>query len=331
MPADRHLKDKVAKEHLEAIVKRWGVWTDHNIQITDNVFTIGPDVVSEKVRRVLQIVSDLTIKPLSEIRVLDLACLEGQYAVEFARHGAQAVAVEGREANFEKASFAKRMLSLNNLELVHGDVRDLNRDKYGRFDVVLCLGILYHLDAPDVFVFIEKIAEVCDRVAVFDTFVSLVPKRSYSYKGKQYWGRDIEEHTPQETWSAKQAKLWSSIDNLKSVWLTKATLLNLLARFGFTSVYECDVPIEVSKPFDRITIVAIKGERAKVLTSPAINRVNQPEMSEKAMRVPSTNQRRFADLRRAITYAIPLPLRQMAKRALIAVGLKQAPGPKWLQ
>ena len=42
---DRNLKtklsdDKTAKSELDTIIKRWGVWTDHNIQISNNVFTL---------------------------------------------------------------------------------------------------------------------------------------------------------------------------------------------------------------------------------------------------------------------------------------------------
>ena len=325
------LQNENAMREMDAVVKRWGVWTDHNIQIADNVFTIGEAIVSEKVRRVLQVVADLAGKPFSEIRVLDLACLEGQYAVEFARHGARAVAIEGREANFEKASFAKRMLSLDNLELIRGDVRDLSREKHGVFDVVLCLGILYHLDVPDVFAFVENIAAVCGRLAVFDTYVSLIPKHVYSYKDQQYWGRDIEEHVATETWADRQAKLWSSIDNLKSVWFTKPTLLNLLSRAGFTSVYECDVPVETGKPIDRKTIIAIKGRPMQVLTSPATNRAKPASTPEKPVRITSPYQRPFADLRRAITYAIPSRLRQGVKGALIAARVIRKPGPIWLR
>jgi len=215
--------------------------------------------------------------------------------------------------------------------MILGDVRDLSRSKHGGFDIVLCLGILYHLDAPDVFALVEKIAEVCDRLAVFDTYVSLIPKRSYSYKAQQYWGRNIEEHVPSESWADRQVKLWSSIDNLKSVWLTKPTLLNLLLHFGFTSVYECEVPVEGGKPLDRKTIVAIKGQKAEVLTSPATNTAKQAALPEKPVRVPSPHQRPFADLRRAMTYAIPLRLRQTVKGALIATGVIRRPGAKWLQ
>jgi 2-polyprenyl-3-methyl-5-hydroxy-6-metoxy-1,4-benzoquinol methylase len=66
------------------------------------------------------------------------------------------VALEGRQANLEKARFVKGILDLDHLELVLDDVRNLNKDRYGFFDVVLCLGILYHLDTPDVMNFVEK-------------------------------------------------------------------------------------------------------------------------------------------------------------------------------
>src|SRR6185312_10010629 len=105
--------------------------------------------------------------------ILDLACLEGQYALEFARQGAQSVGIEGRAENLEKARFAQRALQLDNVELHQDDVRNLSVAKYGHFDVVLCLGILYHLDAPDVFDFVERIASVCTGFAIFDTYISV--------------------------------------------------------------------------------------------------------------------------------------------------------------
>src|SRR5262249_350381 len=108
-------------------------------------------------------------KPLDTVRVLDLACLEGLHSVEFALNGAKVVGVEGREANLAKARFTKDALSLGNLELVHDDVRNLSRERYGEFDVVLCLGILYHLDTPDVMKLAKNLAEVCTRVAIIDT------------------------------------------------------------------------------------------------------------------------------------------------------------------
>src|SRR3989442_14143808 len=97
--------------------------------------------------------SDITNKPLDSLRVLDLACLEGLYGKEFARHGAAVFGKEGRKANIEKARFAKDALALENIRFVQDNVRNLSVQKYGYFDVVLCLGILYHLHVPDVFHF----------------------------------------------------------------------------------------------------------------------------------------------------------------------------------
>ena len=45
-----------------------------------------------KLRRIVQIVSDIVGKPFHELRILDLACLERLYAIEFARCGAEVVA-----------------------------------------------------------------------------------------------------------------------------------------------------------------------------------------------------------------------------------------------
>ena len=179
----------------EEVINKFGPWTAHNIQLVGDIYTIKKQVIGDEIglRRVVQIVSDTANKPLENLRVLDLACLEGLYCIELARHGAKVVGIEGREANIEKARFVKEVFSLDNLELYVDDVRNLSKEKYGSFDVVLCLGILYHLDASDVFHFLEKIAEVCQGVAIIDTHISLSAKKSFFYNGKKYWGKTFSE------------------------------------------------------------------------------------------------------------------------------------------
>jgi hypothetical protein len=63
---------------------------------------------------------------------------------------------------------------------VQGDVRDLSRQEHGLFTVVLSIGILYHLDAPDVFTFVERIAER-DGNARVELFTQA--RRSFAGKG----------------------------------------------------------------------------------------------------------------------------------------------------
>ena len=257
----------------QAVVEKFGEWTSHNIQLGTDLYTIGEKKTGNEVRlrQIVQIVSDIACKPFNELRILDLACLEGLFAIEFARYGADVVAIEGRETNIEKARFVKNVLSLGNLELVQDDVRNLNKEKYGSFDVVLCLGILYHLDVPDVFSFLERINEVCRKVTIIDTHVSQRAKKSYTYKGKEYWGSSYTEPDLKSTSEKKGARLWASLDNLTSFWPTRPSLYNLISYVGFTSTYECHIPEGPRKPLDRITVVAVKGHRRELICCPLIN------------------------------------------------------------
>jgi hypothetical protein len=274
---------ELLENRQRTIVDKFGPWTASNIHLGDHFYTIGETIQGDeiKLRRVLQVVSDATRRPLKSLRLLDLACHEGIYAIEFARHGANVVGIEGREAHIEKARFVKAALSLNNLDIVQDDVRNLSRDKYGYFDVVLCLGILYHLDVPDVFSFIERIGEVCQNIAVIDTRIAFGPTLPYVYKGTRYWGHRINEgHGRSDTPEQKLKRYWASLDNLTSFYLSRTSLYCMLGRVGFTSVYECYIPPEPAKPIDRITLLAIKGSRETVINSPLMDKYpfdNAPE------------------------------------------------------
>ncbi len=56
------------------------------------------------------------------------------YALEFAKQGAQAVGIEGRLENLEKAKFANEVLGYANCNFVQDDIRNLSAQKYGLFD-----------------------------------------------------------------------------------------------------------------------------------------------------------------------------------------------------
>jgi len=262
------------------IVARYGPWTAHNIHLIGDVYTIQSGVTGDefRLRRVMQIVNDLASRPVHKLRVLDLACLEGMYSVELARIGASVLAIEGREANLAKAAFVKRVLNLERMHLIHDDVRNLSREQHGEFDIVLCLGILYHLDAPDVFTFLEHVAEVCSGFAIIATHTSLAPVAAETYKGRNYWGSWTQEHAPDSSREERERNLWSSLDNVRSFVLTKRSLYNLLAHAGFTSVFQCRIPPETiyeypepTEGLDWSTFVAIAGRRARLSSAPLMN------------------------------------------------------------
>jgi SAM-dependent methyltransferase len=294
------------------VIDKYGPWTAHNIHLQDDLYTIAPRIVGDelKLRRIMQCVFDLSGGTVEGLRVLDLACLEGLFAIEFARHNAQCLGIEGREANIEKARFAKMALSLDNLELAQDDVRNLSAGKYGRFDVVLCLGLLYHLDVPDLFYFVERLSEVCRKVCIVDTRITLHPSTSYSYKGRSYFGTKSEEHAATDSKEAKMAKLWASLDNNEAFWLSRPALYNVLSHVGFTTVYECNIPAEPEKPADRITFVAIKGEAGRLLNAPLMASRPHDDMPERPRR---ENSAAVESLRK-MSWLLPGPIRKLGKK-----------------
>jgi 2-polyprenyl-3-methyl-5-hydroxy-6-metoxy-1,4-benzoquinol methylase len=271
--------EAIRQEHA-TLVERHGAWTAHNIRLADGVYTLSEEPAGDevKLRRVVQVVSDLCGPDLSGLRVLDLACLEGMYAIELARRGAEVVAIEGREANLEKARFAARVLGAA-VDFQQGDVRDLSRERHGEFDVVLCLGILYHLDVEDVFPFVTQMAAVCRRALVVDTAIALAAKEERAYDGHVFKGQTLFEHDPASSQEERLKALWSSLDNTSAFALTAPSLERLLARAGFTSVYQCWVPAEPAKTPDRVTLVALRGtEQSTFVTpTPVESRTEVPE------------------------------------------------------
>jgi hypothetical protein len=251
---------------IEEVRRQHGEWSAMSIHLGGDLYTLSP-APDGRLRRILQVACDLAGKPLDQLRVLDLACLEGHYGIELALHGAEVVGIELREANLAKARYVKDYLHLDRFTLHQDDVRNLSLEKYGQFDLVICSGILYHLDAPDVFHFIRSIFEVCTRLAIFDTQIALRPDETFVLDGETYHGLWYKEHDESADLATRLKDVWASVDNVRSFWFTPASLANYIARVGFTSFFECLNP-DHSLPEDRRAYVAIKGQAAKVMSSP---------------------------------------------------------------
>jgi hypothetical protein len=162
---------------------------------------------------------------------------------------------------------------------------------------------------------VERISELSDRLAVFDTHVSINAKEVELYKGKKYYGRFFAEHSANSTQEERLAQLWSSLDNLRSFWLTKPSLLNLLAHSGFTSVYECRNPSVTRDTADRVTLVAIKGAKKSLLCSPSLISSIEQDWPEKLARRTHPSQR-LTIWRLGLVFAMSLPVsaRQFLRR-----------------
>jgi len=241
------------------------------------------EVFSLFLKRLIRIIVDLTKKPFAELTILDLACFEGLFATELARLGASVVGIEGRNINIQKAEFLKEFRSNPSVRFIQDDVRNISKEKYGKFDIIIAAGILYHLEAPDHFKLIENIYSMCREFAIIDTHVSLARDASYRYKEFEYWGRDFAEFENCPAVEDRETlAVQSSLDNKKSFWPTKISLFNLLAHCGFTTVLECSFPsVDAYRGgYDRITVVAIKGGSMGHLLSATLVSLQEPVLEE---------------------------------------------------
>ncbi|HEV2361866.1 MAG TPA: class I SAM-dependent methyltransferase [Acidimicrobiales bacterium] len=261
------------QEQLDAVIAAWGPWSAHNIEIAPGLFT-RPQLAgapNPRLRQILQLVTDaLGTTELSGIRVLDLGSLEGGFAIELALHGAEVVGIEGREGNTRRAQFAATSLGLDGLcQFEQDDVRSLSVERHGKFDIVLSLGILYHLDAESVFRQLESMYACTKRALILDTHVSLRDNFGHEYGGHVYRGHLFTEHGSTDSSELIASREWASLDNRQSFWPTRASLYDALTAIGFTSVLECHMPQSAITKADRVQLVAFKGERLDIRTVPS--------------------------------------------------------------
>ena len=100
-------------------------------------------------------------------RALDIGCNAGFYSFELARRGAQVVGIDHDEHYLEQARWAAAQFELEDaVEFRVQGVYDLARSD-DRYDLVLFLGVLYHLRYP--LLALDVVAERVDRLLVFQT------------------------------------------------------------------------------------------------------------------------------------------------------------------
>lgn len=232
-----------------------------------------------KVRRVMQITRDLGRKPFGQMRILDLGCGEGAYAIEAGLRGAEVLAVDARSERMSEGEACAERHGLDNVSFRQQDVRRLSGESDGEFDVVYCLGLLYHLDFPDVLELLEAVGEMCRGLLIVDTRITLEPDISPQRNGTSYDGRRYREHEDADPPQVRRSRILRSIDNTFGFQFTRTSLARALHESGFSSVLECHSPPEPGKPENRITVAALNGEPVAISTYPWINGRTEGEIA----------------------------------------------------
>jgi len=88
-------------------------------------------------------------KSRNDLTALDLASHQGWFAVKMAQAGFTSVSgIDARESHVDDSRLIAEIYGLDQLSFTQGDIHELDSGQLGQFDVVLMLGLLYHLENP---------------------------------------------------------------------------------------------------------------------------------------------------------------------------------------
>lgn len=130
----------LSREEIQARIKAVAHWY-HRIEVAPGVITPGVND-SPGVLRLLDLPTDC-----SGLRVLDIGARDGYFSFECERRGAEVVAIDHCPPDATGFLVAKELVG-SKIELIQENLYNLTPEKYGRFDIVLFLGVLYHLRDP---------------------------------------------------------------------------------------------------------------------------------------------------------------------------------------
>jgi tRNA (mo5U34)-methyltransferase len=174
----------------------------HTLDLGHGVVTPGTDDPSYRLARI-----DLPAS-LAGRSVLDIGAWDGFFSFEAERRGAARVVAAdyyswhgvGWGTGNGKAGFelARRALR-SRVEDVDIDVMELSPERIGTFDVVLFLGVLYHLKHP--LLALERVASVARDLVIVETVVDMVgirrpaaafyPGRELNDDPTNWWGPNV--------------------------------------------------------------------------------------------------------------------------------------------
>lgn len=118
----------------------------HVIQLTETVSTPGWDhpVVRRNQRMMIEAMRQLDLRGK---RVLDVGCRDGLFSFEAETLGAKEVV--GIDNDLSPGAVEVLIPFLRSkVRMAELNVNDLSPEHFGRFDVILCAGLLYHLRFP---------------------------------------------------------------------------------------------------------------------------------------------------------------------------------------
>ncbi len=135
----------------------------HSIELPDGAVIQGLQSIELLRTRLAQFPIPLDLRGK---RVLDIGAWDGWFSFEMERRGAQVVALDS--ARNPKLPLARDLLK-SKIEYVIADISRVSSKDLGRFDIVLFMGVLYHLKHP--LLALENVCEMTNDLACVESYV----------------------------------------------------------------------------------------------------------------------------------------------------------------
>lgn len=155
-----------SKERTVDQVKELGPWF-HNIHLPDGTQTAPDHFLGDFPMIKWRHIAPYIPEDLSGVRVLDVGCNAGFYSFELAKRGARVTGIDMDPRYLKQARWGAERLALQErVDLKRMHVYELCRDDE-TYDLVLFLGVLYHLRYP--LLALDIVARKVKGVMVFQT------------------------------------------------------------------------------------------------------------------------------------------------------------------
>jgi hypothetical protein len=218
----------------------------HRIPIGGGLWTTN-EGVDAKIDVRTESLRDAVGGSLRRKTIADLGCLEGAFAVEFARMGAElSIGIEPRQINFDRCEAVRKIVALPNLRFIQADVKDELPKWEQKLDIVFLAGLLYHVSDP---YSILKLSHRAARELVYlDTHVAHPRQSSHgcsevveqSWEGFRYRGRLYTEYARDISKTEHEGAIWSAWSDHTAFWPIEEDLVRMAQDVGFASVEKID-------------------------------------------------------------------------------------------
>ena len=171
----RKIPSRNLKTETENTLNQFEDWF-YRFEFTNGATTVVMDNVGNKIHTnraeiIFSFLDQLYEGKWPQIDCLDIACNQGWFSSQIAIRGAhQVTGIDIRESHIKIADTIKDLTNLTNLNFKVQDFLEIDTTSCEKADLVLFLGILYHLDNP--LQAIRKIRSLTKHLCIIETQVA---------------------------------------------------------------------------------------------------------------------------------------------------------------